>query len=219
TPALPLAEGEHTIGLSLGPESITWKFTVHAGAQAVATPAQNNTDAETPPPPAAQPASPEAVAAATQTGARTQTQHGATPQSPSLYQNSQFVTSATPRPGVETNWKTPAGAFGLYTNLNDLPLGGGPGFTFHQRLLGADWDVPLPKKYAELRLMWLSVKENGLPADPPGSLVAPGGGDLYGGRLLLHLSPQWLWTSEYAWGCDTQNPLLSPHHLFGRAWQ
>jgi hypothetical protein len=296
TPVLPWADGEHNVGLSLGPEAIAWKFTAKTGVQSVATPAQNNTDAETPPVPAAQPASPEPGAASappasprlqthTQLGATTQWASGSQPDinvltvgqqltyqpgkwnaqingssmlnstlnpeasrhslaradnyvtsadlqqtdwgtnvrlgalAPALYQNSQFVTPATPRPGAEINWKTPAGTFGFYANLNDLPLGGGPGFTFHQQLVGAGWDLPLPKKYAELRLMWLSAKENGLPADPPGGIVTQGGGDLYGGRLLVHLSSRWLSTSEYAWGYDTQDLLGLPHHLFGRAWQ
>jgi hypothetical protein len=297
TPAIPWVDGEHNINLSVGPEAIAWKFTAKTGVQAATAPAQNKTDAETPPEPTAQSAGPEPGTTSTPPGSpprlQTHTQLGATTQwasgsqpdtntltlgqqlnyqpgnwiaqingssmlnstlnpemlrhslaradnyvtsadfqrpewgtnvrlgalAPTLYQNSQFVTPATPRPGVETNLKTPAGTFGLYVNLNDLPLGGGPGFTFHQQLLGAGWDLPLPKKYAELRLMWLSAKEDGLPADPPGGIVTRGGGDLYGERLLLHLSSRWLWTSEYAWGYDTQDLFGTSHHLFGRAWQ
>ena len=118
---------------------------------------------------------------------------------PSLYKNAQFVTTAAPRQGVEADLKTPAGVFGFYANTDDVGTGSGVGFGFHQQILGASWDLPLPKKYVELRLMWLSAHDQSL-ATADDMLSVPGGGDLYGGLLLVHLAPKWLWTSEYAWG-------------------
>jgi len=118
---------------------------------------------------------------------------------PSLYRTAQFVTTAAPRQGVEADLKTPAGTFGFYANTDDVGTGSGLGFGFHQQILGASWDLPLPKKYLELRLMWLSAHDNSL-ASAADTLSVPGGGDLYGGLLLVHLAPKWLWTSEYAWG-------------------
>ena len=118
---------------------------------------------------------------------------------PSLYRNAQFVTTAAPREGVEADLKTPAGTFGFYANTDDVGTGSGLGFGFHQQILGASWDLPLPKKYLELRLMWLSAHDNTL-ASASDALSVPGGGDLYGGLLMVHLAPKWLWTSEYAWG-------------------
>ncbi len=118
---------------------------------------------------------------------------------PSLYRNAQFVTTAAPRQGVEADIKTPAGIFGFYANTDDVGTGSGVGFGFHQQILGASWDLPLPKKYVELRLMWLSAHDQSR-ATADDMLSIPGGGDLYGGLLLVHLAPKWLWTSEYAWG-------------------
>jgi hypothetical protein len=46
-----------------------------------------------------------------------------------------------------------------------------------------------------------------------------GGGDLYGGLLVIHLPHQWSWKSEYAWGYNTLDLGGSAHHGFGRAWQ
>jgi hypothetical protein len=118
---------------------------------------------------------------------------------PSLYRNAQFVTTAAPRRGVEADLRTPAGTFGFYANTDDVGTGSGLGYGFHQQILGASWDLPLPRKYLELRLMWLSAHDNS-PANAAETLSVPGGGDLYGGLLLVHLAPKWLWTSEYAWG-------------------
>ena len=118
---------------------------------------------------------------------------------PALYRNAQFVTTAAPRQGVEADFKTPAGAFGFYANTDDVGTGSGVGFGFHQQILGGSWDLPLPKKYLELRLMWLSAHDSSQ-ATADDMITVPGGGDLYGGLLLVHLAPKWLWTSEYAWG-------------------
>src|SRR5262249_14806857 len=46
------------------------------------------------------------------------------------------------------------------------------------------------------------------------------GGDTYGGFLQLHLSPQWVWDSEYSWSynnADVRN--ASSQIQFGRAWR
>ena len=82
---------------------------------------------------------------------------------PALYLDSQFVTAATPRQGVEATLNTPAGAFAYFVNTNDIALGGGSGITFHQELMGASWQAPLPKNIAEFRLMWLSAQDLGVP--------------------------------------------------------
>ena len=149
---------------------------------------------------------------------------------PTLYQNAQFVTPAVPRQGIETNLKTPAGTFGFYANTDDQALGGGFGFAFHQQLLGASWELPLPKKYLELRLMWLSARDTGTAttiqtdfigqASSTSNSIAPSaGGDLYGALLLVHVGPKWLWSSEYSWGYNDSDTSQGFTHLFGRAWR
>ena len=150
--------------------------------------------------------------------------------SPVLYTDAQFVTAATPRQGVEATLTTPAGKLGFYTNTNDEALGGGAGITFHQRLMGASFQAPLPK-WAEFRLMWLGARDIGAPTvveyDSEGNpIVVPNPvaqksrGDVYGGLLNLHLGKQWQWQSEYAWSYDNAN-LSDPTStsLFGRAWR
>ena len=136
---------------------------------------------------------------------------------PALYLNSQFITTAVPRQGVETQLKTPGGTFGFYANTNDLAPGGGSGLAFHQQILGASWDLPLPKQRVELRLMWLGSQESG--ESSMSSALTAGGGDLYGALLQVHLSQSWLWNSEYAWGYNTLDLAGSPQHTFGRAWR
>lgn len=147
---------------------------------------------------------------------------------PSLYQNAQFVTTSAPRQGVEADLNTPAGTFGFFSNTDDVGAGGGFGYDFHQQIRGASWDLPFPKKYLELRLMWLSAHDdNSAPAfqtnindqsyfysDP---LAVPGGGDLYGALLQVHLAPKWLWTSEYAWGYNDTSISGVFTHESGRA--
>ena len=150
--------------------------------------------------------------------------------SPVLYTDAQFVTAATPRQGVEATLTTPGGKLGFYTNTNDEALGGGAGITFHQRLIGASWQAPLPK-WSEFRLMWLSARDIGAPTiveyDSQGNpIVVPNPvaqasrGDVYGGLLTLHLPKKWQWQSEYAWSYDDTN-LSDPtvKTLFGRAWR
>ncbi|HUJ32185.1 MAG TPA: IPT/TIG domain-containing protein [Candidatus Acidoferrum sp.] len=149
---------------------------------------------------------------------------------PALYLNSQFVTTAAPVQGLETMMKTPAGTFGFYANTNDQAPGGGAGIAFHQQMMGASWDLPLPKKYVEFRLMWLSARDIGAPTtvqfDSMGNpitttdpVAAASGGDVYGGIVLVHLSTKWLWSSEYAWSYDTPDLSVAGGHLFGRAWR
>jgi hypothetical protein len=148
-----------------------------------------------------------------------------------LYSGAQFVTAATPRQAVEVVLNTKAGAFGYFTNTSDLALGGGSGITFHQRIMGASWLAPLPKKWAEFRFMWLNAQDVGSPttvtfdtlghpiitANP---LTPPQKGNIYGALLLFHLTPFWTWTSEYAWGdnnLNTSDPTSTS--VFGRAWR
>ena len=135
--------------------------------------------------------------------------------SPALYTDAQFVTAATPRQGVEAMATTPAGKLGFYTNTNDEALGGGAGITFHQRLMGASFDAPLPQ-WAEFRLMWLGARDIGSPTvveydslgNPivvPNPVAQKSRGDVYGGLLNLHLGKKWKWQSEYAWSYDNAN--------------
>jgi hypothetical protein len=150
--------------------------------------------------------------------------------SPALYTDAQFVTAATPRQGVEATLTTPGGKLGFYTNTNDEALGGGAGISFHQRVMGASWQAPLPK-WAEFRLMWLSARDIGAPTivefdsggNPiivPNPVALASRGDVYGGLLTLQLPRTWQWQSEYAWSYDDAN-LTDPtvKTLFGRAWR
>lgn len=151
--------------------------------------------------------------------------------SPALYTNSEFVTTATARQGVEMTLKTVAGSFAYFANTNDNALGGGAGVSFHQQMMGASWLAPLPKKWAEFRLMWLTAQDTGAPTtimfngqgqpvqtiDPVGTA---GAGDAYGALLILHLTPKWQWTSEYAWSYDNPDiAMAGSHRMFGRAWR
>jgi hypothetical protein len=150
---------------------------------------------------------------------------------PSLYSNSEFVTTATPRQGVEPVLKTPAGDFGFYANTSDAALGGGNGVAFHQQILGAGYKAPLLEKYATFRLMWLYAGDHGAPTTisftPGGTpiqgstpLAAPGRGDAYGGFLHIQLAPGWNWDSEYAWSYNNPDvTVVKPARFFGRAWR
>ena len=261
-PAVPLADGSHTVLITLGSESSSWKFTMKA---LTAAELKKLSDAEAKKAAAAAGNVNRKIQSQTQVATNTMWVSGPTPDTnttsaaeqlvyqegpwklqangsgllnsvlgpqalrtsvghfnnyvlngsfqrgrwglnvsfgavaPSLYKNAQFVTTAAPRQGVEADLKTPAGIFGFYANTDDEGAGSGVGFGFHQQILGASWDLPLPKKYLELRLMWLSAHDNSL-VSAADTLSVPGGGDLYGGLLLVHLAPKWLWTSEYAWG-------------------
>ncbi|HTS12729.1 MAG TPA: IPT/TIG domain-containing protein [Candidatus Limnocylindrales bacterium] len=306
TPALALADGDHTINVTLGSDSTTWKFTVKAGAASAATGSgASGTDAEASGTGAGAGAAQAAkrtetanprVQMQTQISSNTEWDSGSNPDTnalafaqqmsyqqgkwnvqmngsgllnttfnpefertslgdvnnyvlqtgvqgsqwglnlrfgiiaPALYLNSQFVTTGTPMQGVETMMKTPAGTFGFYANTNDQAPGGGFGLAFHQQMMGASWDLPLPKKYVEFRLMWLSAKDIGAPTtvelDSQGNPItlenpiAPvSGGDVYGAILLVHLSQRWLWSSEYAWSYDNPDIVAGSGHLFGRAWR
>jgi hypothetical protein len=147
---------------------------------------------------------------------------------PSLYQNAQFVTTAAPRQGVEADLKTPAGIFGFFSNTDDVGAGCGFGYDFLQQIRGASWDLPFPKKYLELRLMWLSAHDDNSAAAlqtdindqtyySTDTLAVPSGGDLYGALLQVHLSPKWLWTSEYGWGYNDTSVFGVLAHESGRA--
>jgi hypothetical protein len=150
--------------------------------------------------------------------------------SPVLYTDAQFVTAATPRQGAEVTFKTPAGIFGYFVNTNDEALGGGAGINFHQKMMGASWQAPLPK-WAQFRLMWLSAQDTGAPTtvsfdsqgNPiilPNPIATTSSGDVYGALLNIHLAPKWLWSSEYAFSRenpDTSDPTSKSE--FGRAWR
>jgi hypothetical protein len=151
--------------------------------------------------------------------------------SPVLYTDAQLMNVATPRQAGEVVLATPAGTFGYFANTSDLALGGGSGITFHQQIMGASWLAPLPKKWVTFRFMWLTAKDTGTPTivtfdaqgHPmivPNPLATASKGSLFGGLLQIHLTPAWLWSSEYAWGHDNQSASdpASPD-VFGRAWR
>jgi len=149
---------------------------------------------------------------------------------PTLYTDAQFVTAATPRQGVELALKTPAGTLSGFTNTNDVALGGGAGINFHQRILGASWQAPLPE-WAVFRLMWLSAEDIGAPTtvgydsmgNPiilPNPIAPKSAGDVYGSLLNIHLFKKWLWSSEYAFSRDNANTTdPTSTREFGRAWR
>ena len=148
--------------------------------------------------------------------------------SPVLYTDAQFVTAATPRQGAEVTLKTPAGTFGFFANTNDEALGGGAGINFHQQMMGASWQAPLPK-WAQFRVMWLSAQDIGAPTSVgfdsqgnpiilPNPVAAKSSGDVYGALLNIHLNPKWLWSSEYAFSRDNANTTdPTSKREFGRA--
>jgi hypothetical protein len=150
--------------------------------------------------------------------------------SPVLYTDAQFVTAATPRQGIELSLKTPAGTFGYFTNTNDEALGGGSGINFHQQMMGASWQAPLPK-WAQFRLMWLSAQDIGAPTSVsfdaqgnpivlPNPIAPKSTGDVYGALLNIHINPKWLWSSEYAFSRDNPNTAdPASKSEFGRAWR
>jgi IPT/TIG domain len=150
--------------------------------------------------------------------------------SPVLYTDARFVTAATPRQGAEITLKTPAGTFGYFANTNDEALGGGAGINFHQQMMGASYEAPLPK-WAQFRLMWLSAQDIGAPTSVgfdsmgnpiilPNPVAAKATGDVYGALLNLHLNPKWLWSSEYAFSRENANTAdPASKREFGRAWR
>lgn len=290
TPAVPLTDGAHTVLVTLGSDSSSWKFTIKAISAAEA---KKRSDAEVAKANGTGKAT-KKLQDQTQLATNTQWVSGDTPETnttsvgeqliytdgpwkaqingtgllnsvlapdslqssighfnnyvlngsmqksawglnvsfgavaPTLYRNAQFVTTAAPRQGIEADLKTPAGTFDFYANTDDIGAGSGVGFGFHQQILGASWDLPLPKKYLELRLMWLSAHDSGtattVQTDISGqtntvtdSLAVPGGGDLYGALLQVHLAPKWLWTSEYAFGYNDTIVSGELTHEYGRA--
>ena len=149
--------------------------------------------------------------------------------SPLLYTDAQFVTAATARQGVEATLKTPAGTFGYFVNTSDQALGGGSGINFHQQMMGASWQAPLPK-WAMFRLMWLSAQDTGAPTSVsydsqgnpiilPNPVAAKSTGDVYGALLNIHLTSKWLWSSEYAFSRENPDTSQFSRSEFGRAWR
>jgi len=163
---------------------------------------------------------------------------------PELYTSSEFVTTGSPREGIEPSLRTPGGTFSFFANTNDNALGGGSGLAFHQEVHGASYEAPLPKETAGLRFMWLGARDIGspsiisftptgfpisnqplstppLPGFQPVSAFLPNGsaGDAYGGLFQLHLGKDWQWSSEYALSYDNPDLTLLAHRLFGRAWR
>jgi hypothetical protein len=149
--------------------------------------------------------------------------------SPVLYTDAQFVTAATPRQGAEVTLTTPAGTLGYFANTNDEALGGGAGINFHQQMMGASWQAPLPK-WAQFRVMWLSAQDTGAPTSVsfdsqgnpiilPNPVAPKSTGDVYGALLNIHLRPKWLWSSEYAFSRENPDTTQDSKSEFGRAWR
>ncbi len=150
--------------------------------------------------------------------------------SPVLYTDAQFVTAATPRQGAEVTLKSVAGALGYFVNTDDTALGGGSGINFHQQLMGASYQAPLPK-WAEFKFMWLRARDTGAPTtvgydsqgNPiilPNPVAPTSAGDVLGALLNLNFEKTWLWSSEYAISYDNANT-SDPASIrqFGRAWR
>ena len=149
--------------------------------------------------------------------------------SPVLYTDAQFVTAATPRQGAEITLTTRAGTFGYFANTNDEALGGGAGIDFHQQMMGASWQAPLPK-WAQFRLMWLSAQDTGAPTSVsfdsqgnpiilPNPVAPKSTGDVYGALLNIHITQKWLWSSEYAFSRENPDTDQNSKSEFGRAWR
>jgi hypothetical protein len=146
-----------------------------------------------------------------------------------LFTGSQFITMSA-QEGTEAALRTPAGTFAYYGNTTEMPLGGA-GAVFRRELTGASWTAPLPKRRAELRLMWLSARDaqplsntgvslNGNLFTTQGPLDRVDSGDVYEGALFqMRFSPKWVWSSEFVWVHNTANSLdatarpLSSHAL------
>jgi IPT/TIG domain len=148
---------------------------------------------------------------------------------PVLYTDAQFVTAATPRQGAEITLTTRGGTLGYFANTNDEALGGGSGINFHQQMMGASWQAPLPK-WAQFRLMWLSAQDTGAPTSVsfdaqgnpiilPNPVAPKSTGDVYGALLNIHLRKKWLWSSEYAFSRENPDAAQFSKSEFGRAWR
>jgi hypothetical protein len=149
---------------------------------------------------------------------------------PVLFTGAQFVTAATPRQGVELTLKSPGGTLGYFVNTNDTALGGGSGINFHQQIMGASYQAPLPQ-WAQFRLMWMSAQDTGAPTtvsydsqgNPiilPNPIATTSAGDVMGALLNVHIKNKWLWSSEYAISYDNANTTdPTSKREFGRAWR
>jgi hypothetical protein len=149
---------------------------------------------------------------------------------PVLFTDAQFVTAATPRQGAELTLKSPVGSLGYFVNTDDTALGGGSGINFHQQIMGASYQAPLPR-WAQFRLMWLRAQDTGAPTtvsydsqgNPiilPNPIATTSDGDVMGALLNVHLKKQWLWSSEYAISYDNANTSdPASKREFGRAWR
>lgn len=138
--------------------------------------------------------------------------------SPTVFKDSEFITTAFARLGVESTLRTPVGVIGFYHNTNDIAPGAGRGTEFHQEIRGVTYTAPLPKERAVLQLMSLDARDAGTPAVD--SQATPGAGDAEGALFILHLREPWVWISEYAMARNNPNYLLpSSRASFGRAWR
>lgn len=138
--------------------------------------------------------------------------------SPTVFKDSEFITTAFARVGIESTLRAPVGTVGFYHNTDDLAPGGGKGTEFHQEIRGVTYTAPLPKERAVFQLMSLDARDVGTPV--AASLTTPGAGHAEGALLVLYLRESWVWTSEYAMSHnnpDTLHP--SSPTLFGRAWR
>jgi hypothetical protein len=131
---------------------------------------------------------------------------------------------------VEVTLHSVAGILGYFVNTNDTALGGGSGINFHQQIMGASYQAPLPK-WAEFKFMWLRASDRGAPTtvgydsqgNPiilPNPIAPASAGDVFGALLNLHFEKTWLWSSEYAISYDNPNTSdPASTRAFGRAWR
>jgi hypothetical protein len=151
---------------------------------------------------------------------------------PQEFLNSEFVTTAVPREGVEAALKTPVGRFFFYSNTNDKGQGEGIGFGMRQAMRGAAYEVPFKKDRVKFRLMWLGASDHDADAlkvgfDASGNPLNVGdpfaprrAGDVFGGSLAVQLKGDWQWFTEYALSSNNLNIHLGdPGRQFGRAWR
>jgi hypothetical protein len=160
---------------------------------------------------------------------------------PQLHLNSEYITTGFPREGVEASLRTPLGKFSFYRNTNDKGQGEGIGFGYHQQVESASYEMPALKLFGDpervkFRLNWLGASdvdgtpmrigldEHGQPLAAKDAFAAPRAGDSFGGLLVIKLSPNWQWISEYALTTNNVNRLLPTSSLnagrqHGHAWR
>lgn len=96
TPPLPLAGGDHTVNLNVGGQATSWKFTVKAPDSSSAPAAPSGTDAEAPPPASSVMPTPDAITAAHQAGAKSQSKRIGPSEDGQIGINTQWSSGSNP---------------------------------------------------------------------------------------------------------------------------